>query len=117
MKRLAKLSSLVFLTGTLLTSSPAQKLNTGQAQCPVVEQALKDCEQVKTAGTRREVMKYFILDGGLQFPAKTRYVYPKCTYLHVEVEFELVRPAEIASLPDDKVIGVSKLYVEYPATD
>ena len=47
-------------------------------------------------------------DGGLQFPAKTRYVHPRCEYLHVDVEFELVKPSEIASLRDDKVIGVSK---------
>ncbi len=53
----------------------------------------------------------------MQFPAKTRYVYPKCNYLHIEVEFELLRPADISSLPNDRVIGVSKLYVDNPAKD
>jgi hypothetical protein len=49
----------------------------------------------------REVVKYLVPDGGLQFPAKTRCVYRGCEYLHVDVEFELVKPSEIASLPDD----------------
>jgi hypothetical protein len=64
-----------------------------------------------------EVEKYFRQGGGLQFPAKMRYVYPKCDYLHVDVEFELARPAQILSTPEDRVVGVSKLYVEYPAAD
>lgn len=85
--------------------------------CPMIEGALRDYQQIKNAATRRDVEKYFRPGGGLQFPAKVRYVYPKCDYLHVVVEFELAKPAQIASLPEDKVIAVSKLYVEYPATD
>src|SRR5207249_7706335 len=60
----------------------------------LVEQALRDYRQVKNATTRGDVVKYFVPDGGLQFPAKTRYVHPRCEYLHVDVEFELVKRSE-----------------------
>jgi hypothetical protein len=98
-------------------ASPEAKESTDESTCPLIERALKDYQQVKNASSRKEVAKYFVPDGGMQFPAKTRYVYPRCSYLHVDVEFELVKPAEIAALPDDKVIGVSKLYVDYATKD
>jgi hypothetical protein len=61
-------------------------------------------------------VKYLVPDGGLQFPAKTRYVYRGCEYVYVDVEF--VKPSEIASLPDDKVLAMCvKRDVEYPASD
>jgi hypothetical protein len=114
---LVRFSPAVLLISVLLAVSPRAEQDVHKTKCSLVEQALKDYRQVKKAATRGEVVKYFVPDGGLQFPAKTRYVYSACEYLHVDVEFELVKPSEIASLPDDKVIGVSKLYVEYPAQD
>lgn len=108
-----------FLTLSLCVSAgPSPKAEQSKdVGCSMIEGALKDYQQLKSVTTRRDVEKYFRPGGGLQFPAKMRYVYPKCDYLHVDVEFELAKPAQIASLPEDKVIGVSKLYVEYPATD
>lgn len=116
MKTILKL----FILTLFLCISPGSNPTAEQSKdggCPMIEGALRDYQQLKAAATRRDVEKYFRPDGGLQFPAKMRYVYPKCDYLHVDVEFELAKPAQIASLPEDKVIGVSKLYVEYPATD
>ncbi len=117
MKRVVRFSPTVLLIGALLAVSPEAEQDMHKTACSLVEQALRDYRQVKRATTRGEVVKYFVPDGGLQFPAKTRYVYPRCEYLHVDVEFELVKPSEIASLSEDKVIGVSKLCVEYPAQD
>jgi hypothetical protein len=117
MNIVAKLS--VLILSACISPVPGARADQSKDErgCPLLERALKDYQQVKSASTRSEVEKYFRQGGGLQFPAKMRYVYPKCDYLHVDVEFELARPAQILSTPEDRVIGVSKLYVEYPAAD
>lgn len=117
MKLVAKAFVTAVLVGLLLPSTPRAGQEVSASACPLIEQALRDYEQVKNATTRREIARFFVPDGGMQFPARTRYVYPKCDYLHVDIEFELVKPSGASSLPDDKVIGVSKLYMEYPAKD
>jgi len=68
--------------------------------------------------TRREVEKYFVSDGGLQFPNSTRYVYPKCVYIKLEVDFSPApsRDRALASA-EDIVTRVSKLFVNYPVKD
>jgi len=116
-KTFAKFLIPVVLAGTLSAANPRAERGNDDVSCPLIEQALKDYQQVRVAPTRREVARYFVPDGGMQFPARTRYAYQKCKYIHVDVEFELLKPGEISSLPDDKVINVSKLYVEYPAKD
>jgi hypothetical protein len=88
MKRFAKFSVVALFLGTLFAVSPSPGQSNGQTGCSLVEQALKDYQQAKSAKTRRDVEKYYVLDGGTQFPSRTRYVYPKCEYLHVDFEFE-----------------------------
>jgi hypothetical protein len=117
MKRTAKFSTVVLLVCVLFAVCPRAEQHNERAACLLIGQALRDYEQVKNAHTRGDVLRDFVPDGGLQFPAKTRYVYAKCSYLFVDVEFELAKPTEFGSLPEDKVTGVSKLYVAYPAKD
>jgi hypothetical protein len=85
--------------------------------CRLLEQALADYAQVKPGSSRGELERYFSRDGGLQTPGSTRYVYPRCEYLHVDLEFELAEPEHIAFSAEDKVTRISRLYVEYPAKD
>ena len=117
MKTVATFLIVILTVCVLPGTSPRAEQAKDEAGCAVIDQALRDYQQVKGASTRREVEKYFRRDGGFQFPAKSRYVYLKCDYLHVDVEFDLAKPAGMASAPEDKVIGISKIYVEYPATD
>lgn len=117
MKDVARLALAVFLLGGFFVAAPRVGKSSNQTPCPIIEEAMRDYQQLKAAKTRREVEKYLAPDGGLQFPASTRYVYPRCAYLHVDVGFELVKPAEIAPFPEDRVIRISKIYLEYPAKD
>jgi hypothetical protein len=87
------------------------------SSCAVIQKALSDYQRIKFRTTRGEVEKYFAQDGGAQFPSNTRYVYPKCSYLHVDVEFEAKGPADRLFSPDDTVTKTSKLYVDYSAKD
>ena len=103
METVAKLS--VPILSARISPAPSRRVDPSKEQegWPLVERALKDYQQIKSASTRAQVEKYFRQDGGLQFPAKVRYVYAKCDYLHVDVEFELARPAKILSLPEDQL--------------
>lgn len=115
MTRLAKILISVLLLVVLSAANPGAQ--TDRDACKVIQQALADYGDLKTGMTRRDVSRHFIQDDGLQFASPTRYVHPKCNYLHVDVEFELVKPTEIRFSPEDRVVKVSKLYVEYPAKD
>lgn len=90
---------------------------TQDSSCAVIQQALTDYQRIKVGATRGEVEKYFAQDGGVQFPNSTRFVYPRCQYLHLDLEFEAKGPADRPFSPDDTVTKTSKLYVDYSAKD
>jgi hypothetical protein len=85
--------------------------------CSVIDQALNNYQQIKAGVHRKDVERYFDREGGMQFPSATRYVYAKCRYLHVDVEFEAHGKSDSPLSPDDVVIKFSKLYVDYSAKD
>ncbi len=87
------------------------------SSCAVIQQALSDYQRIKVGITRGEVEKYFAQDGGAQFPSSTRYVYPKCHYLHLDLEFGAKGLADRLFSPDDTVTKASKLYAGYSTKD
>jgi predicted membrane-bound spermidine synthase len=108
----------VFTWVALLGAPARQETASGPSSCAVVQQALSDYQHIKAGATRREVEKYFVLDGGLQFRSKTTYAYPKCNYIKLEIEFSPAPSgAPVLLSPDDTVTKVSKLFVGYPAKD
>ena len=112
----AKLFAIVCILVTPLAAGTQH--DQGQdSSCVVIQQALTDCQRIKVGITRGEVEKYFAQEGGAQLPPNTRYVYPKCRYLHVDVEFTPKGPPEHLFSREDIVMTVSKLYVEYEAKD
>src|SRR5437667_11786402 len=98
MKRVVRFSPAVLLMSVLLAVSPRAEQNMDKTTCSLVEQALRDYRQVKNATTRGDVVKYFVPDGGLQFPATSRYVQPTCEYLHVDAELEPGETSELATV-------------------
>ena len=103
------------------TMSWASRQKAAQTQprspCAVVAEALTAKDNIKPGMTRSEVEKYFVLDGGMQFAEKTRYVYRNCDYLQVEVEFNLKPSGKDLRSPNDVVTAASKLFVAHPAKD
>ena len=100
-----------------LEPSPGQD-QTPDASCRnLLEKALLDQAHVKVGVTRREIEKYFLPDGGAQFPSSTRYVYPKCPLVHMDVEFQAKGDVKHPFSPEDIVIKASKLYLDYPLKD
>jgi len=101
-----------FLGFALLGREPIEQNR--QLPCAVVEEALEASLQIKAGMTRREVEKDFKLDGGVQFPHSARYLYSKCPFIKLHVDY---KPTRGADSPNDTVIKVSKPYLDSPASD
>jgi len=118
MRKILRLTTVVLvLSTTLLGTAHKEPQGSEDAACVLLGQALSDYRQITSAKTRAEVLKYFTPDGGAQFPSKARYVHPRCGYVHVDVEFEPSKPDQMELLPNDCVMSISKLYLDYPAKD
>jgi hypothetical protein len=100
-----------------VSASPPQVPSRGCSPCEALDQPLKDYQHIRVGIRRSEVDKYFQQDGGMQSPSTTRYVYPKCRYLHVDVKFEISGKDEKPFSPNDSVLEISKLYVDYAVKD
>ncbi|MBC8097670.1 MAG: hypothetical protein H7Y43_17860 [Akkermansiaceae bacterium] len=82
---------------------------------------LKVFQSITNGMTRAEVEGKFKLDGGLQGASPVRFVHPNCPMFKVNVEFDFKRKASDQNRAvigkDDKVIRVSKPYMERPFMD
>lgn len=75
-----------------------------------------------TPGMRRKALNRILdEDGGMSSRSQGRYAYRHCPYIKVDVEFSPVdedasRSADGWS-PDDKIVKISRPYLEYPISD
>jgi hypothetical protein len=102
-----------------LRAGPRQNgSDNSQASCQIVRQALEETRRIKGGMTRREVEKYFTQDGGLQTREETRYLYRRCDYIKVDIEFKPSASVDrVVYSPDDIVIQVSRPYLDNPNAD
>ena len=118
MKTITVLRFAVLLSAALLAVLSAQDVSGSSSACAVVRQALDDAQRIQPGVKRVDVETYFKYEGGVQFPDNARFVYAKCEYIKLEVEFEPSPSRRNAmTSPDDTVRRVSKLYIEYPVKD
>lgn len=66
-------------------------------------------ETIKVGMTRADLMKVFTVEGGLSTTSQRTYVYPKCTYIKVDVKFAASSRDE--ERPSDKIIEISRPYL------
>jgi hypothetical protein len=88
--------------------------------CQIANDAIQTANQLKPGAKRRDVEKQFRVDGGVQVPESTRYVFAKCPYIKVQIDFDLAGARKHGMLlesPEDTVTKVSVPYLEYPAQD
>ena len=86
--------------------------------CSLVEKALDAINQLGPGKSRNDLSAGFEPDGGLQTGEWGRYVYRKCPSIKIEVRFagsEVGRSAEM--LPEDKIVSISRPYLELPFAD
>jgi uncharacterized protein YecT (DUF1311 family) len=83
----------------------------------LIQEALKRLAEVRSGDSRVSLERSFEEDGGMQFAGHSRYVLKKCQYIKVDIDFSGEGIENRAALPSDRVIRVSRPYVEYPASD
>lgn len=88
-----------------------------------VERCLNDFESIKVGTTREEIERKWTMDGGIQVLSQNRYVHRVCGCFKIDVEFDVKgnaadkRPMWEIWSKKDKVIKVSKPYLERPVSD
>ena len=74
--------------------------------------------QIRVGMKRRDVEKDFDVDGGMQFRSETRYMYPKCHDIRIDVDFQPApRTDPLEFSPDDIVTKVSRPYLAFRNKD
>jgi hypothetical protein len=83
-----------------------------------IAKSLKEIETVKVGTTRNDLLKVFQEEGGISTRTWRRYVYRECPYIKVDVEFEPVgEPEKRSQSPKDKIIKISKPFLEWSIMD
>ncbi len=107
---------LVLIIANVAPNVPAQSAP-GCPSCGQVEKALEDLAHLKAGMTRRDAEQYFALDGGMNFRGQTRYVYKKCEFIQVEINFEADPEVRNDFSQKDRITNLSKLSLAFPARD
>ena len=110
---------ILLLTLIVYTSAMFGRTQPIDANCgPSIKETLTIVDELKPGDTRAKLERNFQLDGGLQFAAKSRYILKKCNYIKIDVELTGDGiENRIDFLPTDKILKVSKPYLEYPIDD
>ena len=90
-----------------------------------ISDSLREMKTIEVGKTRAELLKVFTTEGGLSTGLNRTYVYRKCPYIKVDVEFEAVgrtaRDAEgrvtLKEDDRDKIKSISKPYLELSIVD
>jgi hypothetical protein len=101
------------------------KIDVNQLTIPknveVAGDCLKNFESITNGMTRAEVKKRLEMDGGLTGVSPVRFIDPKCPGFKISVEFDFKKDAanqgRAITSGTDKVIRVSKPYLESPFMD
>lgn len=104
-------------------SAEGQKFESkiNQERISWVRKCLDDFNGIKLGMTRGQIEKNFPKDGGLYGASCISFTHPDCPYFKIDVEFDFKRNPNDQNRAiistDDKVIKVSKPYIEYPHFD
>jgi hypothetical protein len=112
----------LLLTVSILSAQSFQK---SQAHTEWIAESLKEMETITVGMTRGELLRVFTTEGGLSTGLSRTYVYRKCPYIKVDVEFEPVgRPARDAEgrvtlkeANGDVIKKISKPYLDWSVLD
>jgi hypothetical protein len=96
------------------TSHAEPKADIDQEHTQWIENALRSMQRIKVGDTRSELVKIFTTEGGLSNPSQRTYVYRHCPYIKIDVKFA---PTSDKELPTDKVVNISRPYLDWSIAD
>jgi len=86
-----------------------------------IDSVMRSFATIKPGMTRRDLFSVFTEEGGLSTRTQRRYVYKHCPYIKVDVEFSHAdidaSPDATTENPDDKIVKISRPYLEYSIMD
>jgi hypothetical protein len=109
----------VLMVCLALWALPAASPQTPSSQDHVrwVELSMREMKAVKVGATRAEVEKLFVPEGGISTVLQKTYSFRKCPYFKVDVEFTAQIDSPSGGSPNDKVVKISKPYLDWPRGD
>ena len=95
------------------------KTNYGTDFTKKVEQVLREAQKLKVGMTRADLLKTFTTEGGLSSRIWRRYVFQRCPYIKIDVEFAPVGPRVGVGdeSPRDKITKISPPFLEWSIMD
>ena len=81
-----------------------------------LEEVMRSISTIKPGMTRRQLLRILTTEGGLYSRREGRYVYKHCPYIKVIVKFQ---PSDDSMDfgPDDKIVEISKPFLEFVISD
>jgi hypothetical protein len=110
--------------GMAAGQSPVKPLVVDPALTRSMDQVLKDVSSIQAGMSRTDLLRIFTTEGGLSTRDEQRYVYRRCPYIKVMVNFR--RPADAGDdwggAPQEEWAGdliqsISKPFLEYSIAD
>jgi hypothetical protein len=80
-----------------------------------IDSTLRSIQKVKVGMERFELLEVFTEEGGIATTSQRTYVYRQCPLIKVEVEF--AASSRDKELPTDKIVKISRPYLEWAHTD
>jgi hypothetical protein len=112
------LSVFIVITFINIISSPAQTQDPDNYS-EWIAKSLKEMQTIKVGMTRSQLLKVFKEEGGISNRVWRRYVYRKCPYIKVDVEFKAIEKPQdkFTQHPNDKIAKISKPFLEWAIVD
>jgi hypothetical protein len=111
-------------TGIAIGQSPAKVLSADPALTRSMDQVLKDISSIQPGMTRGELLRVFMAEGGLATRDGQQFVYRRCPYIKVIVNFHKPEDADVdwGNAPEeewdhDVILSISKPFLESSAPD
>jgi hypothetical protein len=83
--------------------------------------AIVEIQTIQPGQTRKDLLKLFDYEGGLQSREANHFTYRKCLLIKVDVNFKAVGPVtkwrEFEGNPNDVITRISKPYLEFGIID
>lgn len=110
--------------GMAAGQTPAKLPTVDQDLTRSIDQVLKDIASVQTGMTRAELLRVFTPEGGLSTRDGQQFVYRRCPYIKVIVNFHKPADADVdwGNAPEeewtrDLIQSISKPFLEYAISD
>ena len=81
-----------------------------------IQKVMHSISTIRPGMTRKDLSRVFTTEGGLSTRSERRYVYKHCRNIKVDIRFSPVDQA-IDEGPDDKIVQISRPYLEYSISD